>query len=215
MFQTKSRPTHKKGGQLGNDNAAKTHVGPLDYEQDEDNTADWHAVEMEKQIAKDEDAYNDGIGQYFLRGYLAVNRYLRKGEVFDFPKMDAIKKIIDAMHKSFVPLDRDAIVYRGMNFTPSGTFTDKGFVSTSLSKYTASRFPLGQHDTEHTVAKILVPKGTPVGFANLRAVGFDEREIILPPNLKFKVKSAGPYVLPRNIKVQTNPPKYVEMEIIE
>lgn len=89
--------------------------------------------------------------------------------------------MIKNLYESMKPLDEAMIVYRGTSgvVMPAvgTTFRDKGFVSTSMDARIAAPFA--------TMFSIRIPKGTKVAYGTYNS--YDEYEIILPPNSKFKV----------------------------
>src|ERR1035437_9485295 len=91
-----------------------------------------------KTISNDEER---AIGRYQQGGYFSVNESLREATVPDAETADRIKLIDSAMAKQD-PITEPLTVYRKMEFpsddaaaafvaSPPGSFTDKGFVSTS------------------------------------------------------------------------------------
>lgn len=130
----------------------------------------------------------------YIDGSESMNEYLRKGE-----KLPAnyeayhlnTKQLLEA---TGVTLDRDIIVYRGMNtevgrkFRPGAELRDDGWVSTTTNKRIAEGFT-GRYE-DGPVVKFRVPKGTKV-----LAFGGYEGEFVLPPGHTYKVGTDGVAVM--------------------
>lgn len=118
-------------------------------------------------------------------GYQAVNRGLRDGS----GNCSICGKLDDAIGKSEV--SKDVQVFRGASLpdhvlsslTPGSTFTDKGYVSTSLDHSVASNF-----SGKGAVFSIHVPKGSNGIFAS-HYTDNDEKELLLPRGSKFRIDS--------------------------
>lgn len=141
----------------------------------------WHEAKMDKWrqgLTTDE---LEARNQYIGLGYHEFNKALRKGSA-----NPEIMRNVRTLAKSLKPLNENAIVYRGINgevpeiMKTGAIIRDRAFVSTSLDKQIALRF--SKSDTR-AVARIRVPAGTRVGYANHS----EEREIILSPGSKFKI----------------------------
>lgn len=130
------------------------------------------------------------LESYSMDGYEPMNRLLRGLWI---PPNNPAKKYaaelqtkIDMIVKAAKPLKHNTIVYRGQHydeFKAGNTFRDKGIVSVTLDREIATSNWFGRHD----LAKILLPKGTPVVYGSTA-----ERELLLIPNSKFKVESTEP-----------------------
>lgn len=187
----KAGNTGQKGGQYHNDNAAKTHYNnfieqyPLRLSPE---LTTWHDAMLKKQTTEKKESYFAGPDYYthWTATNETINAHLRSGTPLS--NTAAMQDVIDNMMKTFTPLDRSVQVYRGAarNFGKKGAvFTDKGFVSTTLHHGTAQFFAKRGFTDTPTVAMFAVPKGTPAIFSNYA----DERELILPPKTKFRIKS--------------------------
>lgn len=158
-----------------------------------------------RKLTEDE---KDALEAYGDEGYDAVNNHLR------FPSPDsgnekiytnggralsvteAIRLLDSAM--SATPTTAPMSVLRGMSVSPDtnvremfqvgGTFTDKGFVSTSAGA-SADKFtkPKGSN-TQGLLMHIDVPEGTP---SHNFGGGSYEQELLLHRNSRFKVKSVS------------------------
>ena len=122
---------------------------------------------------------------YLSSGYHFINSSLRKNSV----PPEALR--LDSL---FFSSPRNWTVYRGMNSTflrnlkVGDEFTDKAFVSTSVEAFKATPFSSSVHRDdgliEKTLVRIRIPKGQKILFGDR-----EEREIILPRNTRFRVKS--------------------------
>jgi len=134
------------------------------------------------------DKEKNAIKNYQGDGFEKMNASLRNGN----PPGEKVKEL-DAIINKF-RLSQDFTVYRGVGNTVSKQiednwkegvieFSDKAFVSTSMSKKIAERF------SKNTM-EISLPKGHPV--LDIVTENFEhspEQEILLPRNVKFKVTS--------------------------
>lgn len=104
----------------------------------------------------------------------------------DLARARQASKDLTAAIRKAPPLTQPMTVYRGFsadqfgNLKPGDTFTDKGFVSTSLTNDVGS---VGKAAKPAT-AEIRLPKGA-------KAAAGSSREMVLPPGTKFKILSAG------------------------
>lgn len=123
--------------------------------------------------------------------YVFLNNYLRgkvnhSGEGFD--------EIIHNIETSMKPITSETIVYRGIKSSPrkfkvGDTFIDKAFVSTSVKEWNANMYRRRSVQEREpkggTLFRIKVPKGYPVAYLNF----YNDQEILLPRNTKFRVIS--------------------------
>lgn len=141
-------------------------------------------------------------------GYFSeqINATLR-GTVEDGRVMTpGLNKTIAHMDSAFgasVPLSREAVVFRGIDYTvhlpdkAGATFKDKGFTSTTLDAKVAGSSFAGAHGT---IAWIRLPKGARVlnvagrGLAQFKK----EKEVLLPRGSRFRI--TGKTVQPRTGK---------------
>lgn len=144
------------------------------------------------------DDYSKISGGWIAGGNKDLSRYLRRGNTI--PKgLPKTIKLLDDMDEYFsmspLKLSKNILVYRGIGFGLTDPFAelkvgdvfyDKSFVSTSLSRSTASAFS-SQSDVSN-IFKIKVQKGTP--FLPGSSL---EYEFILNKNSKFKVNSITEY----------------------
>lgn len=134
------------------------------------------------------------LGNYAMDAYEPINNFLRHGSTDARPMLysegmsnaDAQKKVA-AMQSASQILPFDVEVWRGVNWTPTNTFSDKGFVSTSWKKSIATTFAMPMEGPQtgkpDTYIHMIVPKG-------FRAIPWNRRgehELILLPNTKFKI----------------------------
>lgn len=162
------------------DKAWKTWLDDIDFEE-------WEAVQ-------------DYAGWSFER----VNSMLRKVRRLppDLRKQyrGLVKKLDAALDKA-ARTPSHALVFRGMDahFVPDGslvpgaTFTDPGFVSTSISSE-ATR-PFLQGAKQPVLFQIEVPAGAKAGFVGVGKQG-GERELLLPRGSKFEIVSTDGAVDP-------------------
>lgn len=136
--------------------------------------------------------------------YKEMNAYLRGR---DTDPTDITKKTIEdvnaALNKGSV--SEDTTAFRGLperlvaDLKPGDTFTDKGFVSTSLDSAMAESFTGGTN----TLAEVRVPKGSKGGYMGsaltadyLDSEGLEpERELLLPSGTEFRIVSKEPLVM--------------------
>lgn len=123
------------------------------------------------------------LRQYTSFGYSTLNRHLRQGG----PATGAVTTL-DGAFAAAVPLVREATVYRGMGGPAASapavgkTYTDLGFISTSLNENKA----LGFTGSVGLVV-ITLPVGATVLNLEARQVGAGEAEILLPRGSSFRV----------------------------
>jgi hypothetical protein len=158
---------------------------------------------------------------YGVDGYLAMNLYLRKGRVDStllryagVPDEGRLKQMVKRMKDAFAKgahrLEEDLIVHRAtdhpMKLKVGSTFTDKGFVSTSLSDVVAGNVVSERGgEAAPVMFRIRLPKGTSV------LPGNDwESELILAPDSTFRVVSASKERRPGSSK----PVTIYELELV-
>lgn len=139
-------------------------------------------------------------------GYRAINDGLRgKRKLSSADKLD-VEALEEKINKS--TLKRDIIVHRGMDTIPTGvrggklsvgrTFSDKAFVSTSLSSRTADEFIYRAE--RGAKFEIAIPAGKKALYLK-KSDYADEYEVLLPKKTRFKIKSV-------TVRIVTNgPPK--------
>lgn len=180
--------------------------GPLAF----DSGADGHA-QMQAAYADWQDGLSvregKAYGFYASTEYKAVNGQLRDGRLPEAGSLeDSIVKNMDAsLARTSVP---EAItVYRATNYRnvpkaghglePGETFTDRGFVSTSIGRKEGGKFGHYLHDAGAVpvVLKIDVPMGAKGGYLEGAPIMGDrkrsemrEYELVLPRNTTFRVK---------------------------
>lgn len=125
--------------------------------------------------------------------YKPLNAKLRgtaqKGKAIEDYSDADLKRGYDNLMSAMKPLPFSTTVFRGANMDKpikiGDEFLDKAFVSTGLRTNDADSFITGFNDNNgrRRFIKIRVPAGTPAIMYN----GFNEHEIILPPNTKFRV----------------------------
>lgn len=154
---------------------------------------------------------------YMNYGFGAINALLRSGkkEATDwldptaskseqadgiFATFAQVKKAtadFKAFHEQAPALPVSVTLFRGLNVPVSmkvgDTFTDRGFVSTSLSRSVVDDFLVDVQGggmkslgSAHTVLRIAAPKGTKALYGRE-----DEEEFILGPDTKFRVTQTG------------------------
>lgn len=153
----------------------------------------------------------DSLLLYSSNAYHNINAHLRS----DLPLSDSSNVSdyitdIDAAMNTAPPLIQEGTVFRGMDlrgFTPEvgATFTDKGFVSTSLDIAAGERFAeiaaeRGREGiTDIAIAEIRVPSGTRAvpmfkvweAHSKTSDMATREREILLPRGSRFRVTKVG------------------------
>ena len=160
--------------------------------------------------------YTSGSGMYG-----EINMYLREGEFDRYTSvakqgevLNVIKEL-DSVIKEAPALTEDILTYRGIwgtkttqfftNLKPGQTFTDEGFISTSLNKKIAADFARYDKANGGVILEIVNPKGTKGIFPLALRVEMipkyiGENEWLIPRNTEFKVIS----VEGRTIKVVVN-----------
>lgn len=149
------------------------------------------------------------VGLYMHSGASKINAELRRtGGKATSDMIEAM----DAALKSAPPLPKDITVFRGMTGTTQSafgaddvigkTFTEHGFMSTTVNPKIAARFADWQETNDRIVLELRVPKGTRVlkieqDPDNPTDLAINERELVLPRGQKFHVTSVervGKYV---------------------
>lgn len=191
-----SVPTHKPGGQFGNDNAAKNHV-----REDLSYPDDIHEAKADPHYEREQLYWYNSADHKSLKatinytgvGYLQLNPFMRTGilphiRMDDWKTPEEADQAIADIKRSMIPMDRDTVVFRGLNadlpeYRKAGSIiSDRAFISTSTKAFVASDFMTGEDKQGfNMVAKFTIPKGTMVAYGNTY-----EREIILLPS-KLKV----------------------------
>lgn len=152
------------------------------------------------------------VMQYTGNAYASLNGQLRQNQKLSAKN----KKLMDDINKTFalpeVKAKDNLTVYRGITSTQlqhlpiGGTFTNKGFVSTSSDAYEASKFA----GSNGALMEIRVKKGQPALSVKDVSTFPDEKEVLLPAATQFTVvgKKIGPegrpvlivdYVPPANL----------------
>lgn len=152
------------------------------------------------------------VMQYTGNAYASLNGQLRQNQKLSAKN----KKLMDDINKAFalpeVKAKDNLTVYRGITSTQlqhlpiGGTFTNKGFVSTSSDAYEASKFA----GANGALMEIRVKKGQPALSVKDVSTFPDEKEVLLPAATQFTVvgKKIGPggrpvlivdYVPPANV----------------
>jgi ADP-ribosyltransferase exoenzyme/Phage Mu protein F like protein len=160
--------------------------------------------------------YTSGSGMYG-----EVNLYLREGEFDRYTSVAKqgevlnIIKQLDSVIKEAPVLNENMLTYRGIwgtkttqfftNLKPGDTFTDEGFISTSLNKDIAANFARYDKANGGIMLEIVNPKGTKGIFplalrTEMIPKYIGENEWLLPRNTKFKVVS----IEGRTIRVVVN-----------
>ena len=152
------------------------------------------------------------VMQYTGNAYASLNGQLRQNQKLSAKN----KKLMDDINKAFalpeVKAKDNLTVYRGITSTQlqhlpiGGTFTNKGFVSTSSDAYEASKFA----GANGALMEIRVKKGQPALSVKDVSTFPDEKEVLFPAATQFTVvgKKIGPggrpvlivdYVPPANV----------------
>lgn len=152
------------------------------------------------------------VMQYTGNAYASLNGQLRQNQKLSAKN----KKLMDDINKAFavpeVKAKGNLTVYRGITSTQlqhlpiGGTFTNKGFVSTSSDAYEASKFA----GANGALMEIRVKKGQPALSVKDVSTFPNEKEVLLPAATQFTVvgKKIGPggrpvlivdYVPPANV----------------
>lgn len=122
--------------------------------------------------------------------YSDINDPLRNGEGVPNNWRDDVRNLDNALNRGRV--QQDIIVYRDLrqspldNLRPGQTYTEKGYVSTSLDK------DLGFVDGRTTSVQIRVPKGAKGGYLPSKSDAkkyVSQKELLLARNTKFRVVS--------------------------
>jgi 8-oxo-dGTP pyrophosphatase MutT (NUDIX family) len=192
--------------------------GPIDFgetfgkevSRDEEHAAqekgDQLFAEWRGNLSKDE---LDAIESYRGEGYTAINAMLRGRSIPDFARSEAVQEkyakqteLIDsALAKASTP--RDMVVYRGFNggrtekrvsqLEPGEKFSDKGYTSTSLARYTPVDVFSGgglSHDDYRSLlmARITIPAGSHAAYVSEPRHGY-EAEVLIGRGASYKVTS--------------------------
>lgn len=179
---------------------------------------------------------NGIVDAYTGSGYQAINESLRghpdsKGKTI-YTSNSNVPLTVEAasarMDKAFangsVALGKETVFFRGVGTTSTklknlkvgSTFTDKGFVSSTIQADTAYDFAKSfAEGNDHYVFRIICPKGTkvlPIGNARQHSEG----EAILPKGLKFKVVHRETVDMPHSMHEPdiTQPFHAIELEVI-
>jgi len=128
---------------------------------------------------------------------ILYNKYLRGYNVFDEEEIEEYSKNTKIIAKeiSKLELQENIIVYRYTHknlfkllFESSKpmigkTFTDKGFMSTTLVADLLKKF--AKEHRYNCVLKLYLPKGTKGAYISFKNSLLNEQEFLLPPNSKF------------------------------
>jgi len=148
-----------------------------------------HSVEWSLKLEINEEEVVKG---FTSDRYHDINHCLRHGDACDESIHADAATLLSTLNKSDMPVDLQ--VYRGLNYKTKAdlahlkvgaTFSDKGFVSTTLHDSGG----LGQGPGDNTATFVIdVPKGSKAGylFGGL-TVHETEREVLLPANSRFEV----------------------------
>lgn len=160
----------------------------------------WVSIENKKNLLENKFSNvltNDeylAVHSYTYDTFGIVNGNLRKG--IQSEKWEAYTKMLDSVLEK-LPKE-NTVVYRGLTFPSQGKisesmfkvgseFTDKAYMSTSLSRGTAKSFTLPGKDT--VILEISTESGRKISqFSGMRT----EEEILIPRNTKFKVTEIVP-----------------------
>ena len=149
-------------------------------------------------------------GDTSVANYEDINNYLRFNQLGKVPEAtikNTINYIESALNK--FELDKDIVVYRGIDvptiieqvigekkysrdvniinsYLKNTTFTDKGFVSTSISKKEAINFGMG---SGRAVMRINIPSGTKGAYIDEVSKIKREKEFLLNRNVTFKINN--------------------------
>lgn len=149
-------------------------------------------------------------GDTSVADYEDINNYLRFNQLGKVPEAtikNTINYIESALNK--FELDKDIVLYRGIDvptiieqvigekkysrdvniinsYLKNTTFTDKGFVSTSISKKEAINFGMGNG---RAVMRINVPSGTKGAYIDEVSRIKREKEFLLNRNVTFKINN--------------------------
>lgn len=151
---------------------------------------------------------------------MVLNGSLRNGEDAG-PLVDGL----DSAIAKATPLDKQAVVYRAGIFPrelkPGDTFTDKGFVSTSVAEdFSARNFTLAPDRTGNSrlpLARIVLPPGLKVLSVPNQADhthNFEEGEVILPRGLTFRVTGRTRYQFHMAYSHEPIEVPVIEMEVV-
>lgn len=149
-------------------------------------------------------------GDTSVADYEDINNYLRFNQLGKVPEAtikNTINYIESALNK--FEIDKDIVVYRGIDvptiieqvigekkysrdvniinsYLKNTTFTDKGFVSTSISKKEAINFGMGNG---RAVMRINIPSGTKGVYIDEVSRIKREKEFLLNRNVTFKINN--------------------------
>lgn len=188
LFVVKGGPPSATGPGSGNYPHKKVSGKYYDFSDEPKKLNAYFQSKLQPWLAGLDDRQRKAVERYSGSDFGCMNGFLRTGKPCDtvwegkqiYPA-DTVDQI-PIIKSTFTPLPDNLILYRWTpkEFAPNApdgsTFTDKGFVSTSLE----DNLVLLNH-----VEVIRVPKGTPVAYGT--RAGGGEHEVILPPNSKFKI----------------------------
>lgn len=154
-----------------------------------DNPGEWGEEKYGKFIDGLPDAQKNGINHYTKHHYEQMNAYLRGlSDTVSASDSHAIESATAALEKSRAP--ENIVAFRGMR--PFGIFNDlhslkigtvyqdKGFTSTSIDK---------SKSFSGIKVKIHIPKGSKGAYVDSISAFRGEKEFLIPPGAKFRVKS--------------------------
>jgi len=173
-----------------------------DFKPADERTVTAYAIQSD-QVFKDFTYFErDSVKRYTNEAFASVNAYLNGTEKFNDQDSADNDKLINYLDSAVEQgnITSDLIVYRGTetkyydNYKAGDTFTEKMYYSTSLIRDVAQEFcdeaPWRSQSEKNTVLEIQVPKGTRALYVGYHAGNnWDEREIILKRNTKFRVVS--------------------------
>jgi hypothetical protein len=148
-----------------------------------------------KHIPKEHlNAVNTWAGDDTKKGrYREINDHLRNGKAVDPKLKESIKNLHGFINDN--PLKHDVHVYRGLHapmsesvqkLKPGDLYTDKGFMSTTISPKRASYFA---KEGKGVFCHFHMPKGSKATYLDHPDLTpFSENEVLIPPNTKMRYK---------------------------
>jgi hypothetical protein len=182
QFTESGKPEEAEGGKPGEEKPEETGAGPSKVP----------AAATTEELAAVGQYQNDDV-------FTDLNDKLRRGDDWDEDDASTDPKVLDDVTKQLDNLvdkfsvTQETTVYRGVNYPiarqiaadwakgEKPTFSDKGFVSTSLDRSIAEDFG-------GDIFEIVLPPGQRAfDVASLKLSKANEREILLPRGMQFQV----------------------------
>jgi hypothetical protein len=167
--------------------------GYFNYDENDKNTVIQSVAMSKTAVSKLDASAKQSVNAYSDTAYIPINNCLRSScNDLDVKNQTHIQQLDKAIGSSALP--QDTVLYRGFGFAPKGlsklkvgaTFSDKGYVSTSLNRSIAESFTKGGAKGS-VVMRIKAKKGTKALPVSAISEYQKEHEVLLPRGSNFRV----------------------------